>query len=192
MANARRLLRRARRKPAVRSTWHRTSGLNNLWQSVMGNSFDRPTLSSRAARDAGQLVDEAMHEPSDCQPGDDAPPGSLATTEDVIALCRVVAAAPTRRISATKERAFSRSSERPSGSDVRRKFRSTSIHLKIADQTFWGRIDEIVRLINDARKEGLNVQANVYPYTRGNNNWSASHPAVGSRRWTREAARTTA
>ncbi len=43
------------------------------------------------------------------------------------------------------------------------------IHLKIADQTLWHRMKEIVALIDEARREGINVQANVYPYTRGNN-----------------------
>lgn len=43
------------------------------------------------------------------------------------------------------------------------------IHLKIADQTYWNRMDEIVALIEAARRRGVNVQANVYPYTRGNN-----------------------
>jgi N-acyl-D-aspartate/D-glutamate deacylase len=43
------------------------------------------------------------------------------------------------------------------------------IHLKIADQSLWGRMAEIVRLVDDARRRGVNVQANVYPYTRGNN-----------------------
>ncbi|MGE3819780.1 MAG: amidohydrolase family protein, partial [Isosphaeraceae bacterium] len=43
------------------------------------------------------------------------------------------------------------------------------IHLKIADQTYWNRMDEIVALIDAARARGVNVQANVYPYTRGNN-----------------------
>ncbi len=43
------------------------------------------------------------------------------------------------------------------------------IHIKIADQRLWGRMSEIVRLIEDARGRGVNVQANVYPYTRGNN-----------------------
>jgi N-acyl-D-aspartate/D-glutamate deacylase len=44
------------------------------------------------------------------------------------------------------------------------------IHLKIADQKNWGRMKEIVALIEDARRRGINVQANIYPYTRGNNN----------------------
>lgn len=43
------------------------------------------------------------------------------------------------------------------------------IHLKIADQTLWGRMDEIIARIDAARARGVNVQANVYPYTRGNN-----------------------
>ena len=30
-------------------------------------------------------------------------------------------------------------------------------------------MNEIVALIDEARREGINVQANVYPYTRGNN-----------------------
>src|SRR6185295_17559745 len=50
------------------------------------------------------------------------------------------------------------------------------IHLKIADQKLWGRMNELVELIDAARKRGVNVQANVYPYTRGNNNLSSIIP----------------
>jgi N-acyl-D-amino-acid deacylase len=42
--------------------------------------------------------------------------------------------------------------------------------LKIADQQYWGRMDEVVGLIEAARSRGVDVEANVYPYTRGNNN----------------------
>jgi N-acyl-D-aspartate/D-glutamate deacylase len=50
------------------------------------------------------------------------------------------------------------------------------IHLKIADQKYWGRMNEVVGLIDDARKRGVNVQANVYPYTRGNNDLASIIP----------------
>ena len=50
------------------------------------------------------------------------------------------------------------------------------IHLKIADQSVWGRMPEIIELINDARRDGVNVQANVYPYTRGNNDLASIIP----------------
>lgn len=146
-------------------------GLNNVWQSVMGNSFDRPTPEQIA--EMGTLVDEAMREGAlGLSSQVMMPPGSLATTEDVIALCRVVA----------KHGGIYSTHIRNEGTGVfesvkeaieigrQAKVPVDIIHLKIADQTFWGRMNEIVELINDARKEGLNVQANVYPYTRGNNN----------------------
>ena len=50
------------------------------------------------------------------------------------------------------------------------------IHLKIADQKYWGRMNEVVALIEAARGRGVNVQANVYPYTRGNNNLASIIP----------------
>ena len=43
------------------------------------------------------------------------------------------------------------------------------IHLKIAHQKLWGRMNEVVALIQKARDEGLIVTANVYPYTAGQN-----------------------
>src|SRR5205807_3125744 len=43
------------------------------------------------------------------------------------------------------------------------------LHLKIADEKYWGRMKEVVSLIDEARRNGVNVQANIYPYTRGNN-----------------------
>ena len=58
------------------------------------------------------------------------------------------------------------------------------IHLKIADEKYWGRMKEIVALIEDGRRRGVNVQANVYPYTRGNNDLSSIIPP-----WAHEGGR---
>src|SRR5207247_11476692 len=58
------------------------------------------------------------------------------------------------------------------------------IHLKIADKQLWGRMNEVVALIDEARKRGVNVQANVYPYTRGNNDLASIIPP-----WAHEAGR---
>ncbi len=43
------------------------------------------------------------------------------------------------------------------------------IHLKIAHKNLWGRMNEVIAVINQARSEGLTVTANVYPYTAGQN-----------------------
>jgi N-acyl-D-aspartate/D-glutamate deacylase len=58
------------------------------------------------------------------------------------------------------------------------------IHLKIADQRLWGRMREVTAMIEEARARGVNVQANVYPYTRGNNDLSSIVPP-----WAHEGGR---
>ncbi|HWB09786.1 MAG TPA: D-aminoacylase [Pirellulales bacterium] len=145
-------------------------GLGNVWQCVMGDSFERPTDEQLAEME--RLVEAAM--------GDGAlglssqvmmPPGSLATTDDIVALCKAAA----------RHGGIYSTHIRNEGSGVlesvkeaieigeRAQIPVDVIHLKIADQQLWGRMGEIVALIDEARARGINVQANVYPYTRGNN-----------------------
>jgi N-acyl-D-aspartate/D-glutamate deacylase len=50
------------------------------------------------------------------------------------------------------------------------------LHMKIAHQALWGRASEIVAMVQKARDAGQNVQANVYPYTAGQNNLSSIIP----------------
>ena len=50
------------------------------------------------------------------------------------------------------------------------------IHMKIAHKKLWGRADEIIAMVQRARDAGGNVQANVYPYTAGQNNLSSIVP----------------
>ncbi len=50
------------------------------------------------------------------------------------------------------------------------------IHLKIAHKDLWGRMDEVLAMIAEARDDGLDVTANVYPYTAGQNNLNSIVP----------------
>jgi len=146
-------------------------GLNNLWRSVMGESFSAPSPENIQAMKS--LLDEAMRDGAlGLSSQVMMPPGSLATTSQLADLCTVVAkhgGIYSSHIRNEGDGIFASVLEaievgRRSGVPV------DIIHLKIADQKFWGRMDEVVKLIEDARAEGLNIQANVYPYTRGNNN----------------------
>jgi N-acyl-D-amino-acid deacylase len=152
-------------------------GLDNVWQCVMGNSFERPT--PEQFERMKELVEEAMKDGAFGLSSMLAmPPGSLATTDDIAELCKVVA----------RHRGIYSSHIRNEGTGVfdavkeaiavgeRAGVPVDVIHLKIADQKLWGRMDEVVALIEAARKRGVNVQANVYPYTRGNNNVSSIIP----------------
>jgi len=44
-------------------------------------------------------------------------------------------------------------------------------HLKIAEKTLWGRMAEIIALIEAARSRGVDVQANVYRTPGGTMTW---------------------
>ena len=146
-------------------------GINNVWRSVMGSTFDRPT--AEQIKQMHRLVDGAMRDGAmGLSSQVMMPPGSLATTDDLVALCKAVA--PYGGIYSTHIRnegtgVFDSVKEAIAVGE-RAGVAVDIIHLKIADQTYWGRMSEIVDLIEDARTRGINVQANVYPYTRGNNN----------------------
>ncbi len=152
-------------------------GLDNVWQCVMGKSFERPTTEQRQRMQA--LVEESMKEGAFGLSSMLAmPPGSLATTDDIVALCQPVA----------RHGGLYSSHIRNEGTNVFEAIKEAIaigeragipvdiIHIKIADRKYWGRMNEIVALIEEARKRGVNVQSNVYPYTRGHNNLASIIP----------------
>ena len=160
-------------------------GLGTVWQCVMGNSFDRP--SAAELEEMKSLVDEAMRDGARGLSSQVMmPPGSLATTDDIVELCKIVA--PYHGIYSTHIRNEGTGvfdSVREAIEIGRRAGVAVDvIHLKIADQQYWGRMDEVVQLIEDARDAGIDVQANVYPYTRGNNNLMSIIPP-----WAHEGGR---
>jgi len=50
------------------------------------------------------------------------------------------------------------------------------IHMKIAHKKLWGRAADIAAMVQKARDAGLDIRANVYPYTAGQNNLSSIIP----------------
>ncbi|HLY08341.1 MAG TPA: amidohydrolase family protein, partial [Planctomycetota bacterium] len=152
-------------------------GQGNIWRCVMGDSYDRPTAAQLGEMRA--LVAEAMEDGAfGLSTMLASGPGFLATTDDLVELCREV----------KKHGGIYSTHQRNEGTGV---FESVQeaiaigeragvpvdiIHLKIADQQNWGKMKDIVALIEGARRRGVNVQANIYPYTRGNNNLATILP----------------
>jgi N-acyl-D-aspartate/D-glutamate deacylase len=152
-------------------------GLGNIWKSVMGTSHQRPTPAQFEQMKA--LVEEAMKQGASglsCMLA--MPPDSLATTDELVELCKVAARyggvfvvhirnEGTEVMAAVKE-----------AIEIGRRagIKVEILHIKIADQLLWGRMNEMVKLVDDARKSGVDMGADVYPYTRGNNNLSSILP----------------
>ncbi|MBN9119826.1 MAG: D-aminoacylase [Planctomycetes bacterium] len=153
------------------------AGLSNIWECVMGKSHARPT--AKQLDQMKELLDEAMKDGAlGLSTYMMMPPGSLATTDDLVELCQVV-----KRHGGTYS-----SHIRTEGIGVMEAVKEAIevgeragvpvdvIHIKIADEKLWGKMKDVVELIEAARKRGVNVQANVYPYTRGNNNLASIVP----------------
>ncbi len=152
-------------------------GLGTLLECVQGEKLARPGPEEIARMQI--LLDEAMRDGAIGLSTMLASPRELeVTTDDLVELCLVVNA----------DRGVYSSHIRNEGTDVFAAVKEAIsigsqahvpvdiIHLKIADQSVWGRMPEIVELINNARRDGVNVQANVYPYTRGNNDLASIIP----------------
>ncbi len=152
-------------------------GLAAVWECVMGKSFDRPTeqqflqmeqLVRQAMLDgAGGLSSQVM-----------TPPGSLAETRDVVRLARQISPFDGLFSIHIRNEGLGVFDAVEEAIDVARQaeVRLDIIHLKIADQKYWGKMNRLIEIIDNARDEGIDVQANVYPYTRGNNNLKSIVP----------------
>ncbi|HEV7222768.1 MAG TPA: D-aminoacylase [Pirellulales bacterium] len=152
-------------------------GLNNIWQCVMGQSFERPTAEQIGEMKA--LVEQAMQDGAlGLSSQVMMPPGSLATTGEIVELCKVVARYGGIYSTHIRNEGLGVFESVKEAIEIgeRAGLPVDVIHLKIADQKNWGRMNEVVELIEAARRRGVDVQANVYPYTRGNNNLASIIP----------------
>lgn len=160
-------------------------GEGNIWQCVMGQSFDRPGPAE--LQKMKELVAEAMKDGAfGLSTALMMPPGSLATTDDLVELCKVVRDYGGMYSTHMRDEGLGVFDSVKQAIEIgeRSGVPVDIIHLKIADEKYWGRMKEVLALIEAARRRGVNVQANVYPYTRGNNDLASIIPP-----WAHEGGR---
>lgn len=106
------------------------------------------------------------------------PPGSWIDTATMVAMCEE--AAPYGGIYSTHMRTegFGVFEAVAESLDIgrRAKVPVDIIHLKIAEHKLWGRMPELTATIANARAQGQEVEAHVYPYRAGQNNLSTIVP----------------
>lgn len=146
-------------------------GLGTVWRCVMGDSHARPTKEQMEKMKA--LVAEAMKQgAAGLSSQVMMPPGSLATTDDIVELAKVAAKYGGIFVIHVRNEGTGVFEAIQEAIEIGRRagIQVEILHIKIADQRYWGRMNEVIALINKARQQGVNVQADVYPYTRGHNN----------------------
>ena len=60
-------------------------------------------------------------------------------------------------------------------------------HLKAAGKTNWPKLDAVIARVEAARRQGLEITADMYTYTAGATGFDACMPALGARRRLRGA-----
>ncbi|MGE0883839.1 MAG: amidohydrolase family protein [Blastocatellales bacterium] len=135
-------------------------------QRVMGKDFNRRATESEIARMA-ELVEQAMREGAvGLSTGLEYDVGNPATTEEVIALARVTAKFGGIYMSHVRDEADLAFDAFREAIRIGREARLPVqiSHIKLGTVGVWNKAGEVVRLIESARRDGLDITADCYPY----------------------------
>ena len=173
----------ARARPAINmGTFVGAGGVRNL---VIGEGDRPPTPEELKAMEAA--VAQAMEEGAfGLSTSLQYVPDRFASTEEIVALAKVVARYGGTYIS--HQRSESDKIDE-SLDEIFRIAREAKIpaqvyHLKTSSRKNWGRMPAVLKRLEQARAEGLDVSADQYPYTAGQNGVDANLPL-----WVREGGR---
>jgi N-acyl-D-aspartate/D-glutamate deacylase len=153
------------------------AGSSQVWTHVRGHKAGPPTAAELDRMRA--VVRQAMeHGALGVASSLSGPPGNWIDTNTLVAMCEV--AGQYGGIYSTHMRTeghgvFEAVAE---AIDIGRRARLPVdiIHLKIAENKLWGQMPELVSTIAQARANGQEVEAHVYPYRAGQNNLSSIIP----------------
>jgi N-acyl-D-amino-acid deacylase len=139
---------------------------------------DRPPTDDELARMC-ELVRQAMREGA---MGMSAaliyPPASYASTEELIALAKAVAEFDGMYITHLRSEGsfFVQATEEMLRIAREANVRSEIYHLKAGGQQNWHKMDEVIKLVEDARAQGMAITADMYMYPAGGTGLSACIP----------------
>jgi N-acyl-D-amino-acid deacylase len=152
-------------------------GSSQIWTYVRGERSGPPTEAE--LDQMRSLVGEAMKQGAlGVSSSLSGPPGSWIDTATLVAMCS--AAAPYSGSYSTHMRTEGRGVFESVAEAIQIGKQAgvpvDIIHLKIADHSMWGQMPELIATIARAREQGIQVQANVYPYRAGQNDLATIIP----------------
>ena len=152
-------------------------GSSQVWTYVHGPSAGPPSPDELVQIRA--LVRQAMEQGAlGVASSLSGPPGSWIDTGTLVAMCEVVS--QYGGIYSTHVRTEGHGVFEAVGEAIeigrRARLPVDILHLKIAEHQLWGRMPDLIAVIDRARSSGQQVEANVYPYRAGQNNLSSIIP----------------
>jgi N-acyl-D-amino-acid deacylase len=143
------------------------AGHGAIRRQALGEDYKRPATAQELARMRALVGQEMKAGALGLSTGLEYDPGLYATTEEVAACAKVAAADGGIYISHVRDE------EKEAIASFREVIRIAEearlpaqiSHIKLGSSPVWGKADETLRLMDDANKRGLDITADVYPYT---------------------------
>lgn len=154
------------------------SGHNSIRYAVMGDDSRRPA-SPEEIEVMVKLVEADMENGAiGLGTGLEYEPGIYSATSEVIALARASAAFGGRYMSHVRDE---EDQFMDAVDEVIQIGREAQLpvhisHIKLADREYWGTTNVVVERMNQARSEGIEISADIYPYERWASNLAVLFP----------------
>jgi N-acyl-D-amino-acid deacylase len=154
-----------REPPAVNVASY--SGHGSVREQVMGADFKRAATPQEIER-MRELVRADMQAGAlGLSTGLEYDPGIYSTPEEVVELARVASSFGGRYIShiRSEDRQFWQAIDEIIAIGRQARIPVQVSHIKLAMRSLWGRADSLVRVLDRARASGVDITADIYPYT---------------------------
>ena len=142
-------------------------GHGTVRRQVMGADFRRPATDVEVRRMEDLLREEMKAGALGLSTGLEYDPGIYSDPSEVIALARIAAGAGGRYIShiRSEDREFWKAVDEAIEISRAARIPVQISHLKLAMRSLWGQTDRLLKILDDARASGLQITADIYPYT---------------------------
>jgi N-acyl-D-amino-acid deacylase len=143
------------------------TGHGSIRSQVMGGDYKRNATAAETTEMEALLTEDLRNGSLGLSTGLEYDPGIYSNTEEVISLAKVTAAEGARYIShmRSEDRYFDNALE-----ELIRIGREANLpvqisHFKLAAVDLWGQAPRVIQRLEQAREEGIDVTADIYPYT---------------------------
>ena len=154
-----------REPPAVNVASY--SGHGSIREQVMGDDFKRVATTTQIDRMRELLRADMEAGALGLSTGLEYDPGIYSAPEEVVELAKVAASFGGRYIShiRSEDRYFWQAIDEIIAIGREARLPVQVSHIKLAMRSLWGRADSLVRVLDHARAAGIDITADIYPYT---------------------------
>lgn len=155
------------------------TGHGSIRRAVMGDDYERAATPAELEQMQTMLRTEMEAGAIGLSTGLEYDPGIYSTRDEVLALAKVAGDMGGRYIShvRSEDRELWQAVEEVINIGRVNNMPVQVSHLKLGMLDLWGQADRMIKLLDDARASGVNVTADIYPYTYWHSNLGVFYPA---------------